>query len=92
MKEHVEYTPLRDSEERHETQLRRCDAAMAIGVIAVAFLLAAVALSTSGSSEPGAQASPPSAETAPGTTSEFIYYPSQYVNQAKEREEHIEAF
>jgi hypothetical protein len=32
------------------------------------------------------------AEAAPQPQSEFIYFPSQYVNQATEYEEHIQAF
>jgi hypothetical protein len=88
MTEHVEHMQERSP---YGPQKRRCDLAIAMGVIAVSVLAAAIAMSTLVSSAPGAQTAQ-AAEGAPETQPESIYEPSQYVNQAKEREEHIEAF
>jgi hypothetical protein len=64
--------------------------------IAVAVTVLALAMGAAGVSEmvrtAPATETQRLTETAPAQQSEFVYFPGQYVNQAMEYEEHIQAF
>jgi hypothetical protein len=62
-----------------------------VAVIFAALLLGA-AVGRALPTKPEAVAAAQSGSTAPQPTETFVYFPSQYVNQATEREEHIQAY
>ena len=64
---------------------------VSVAVIVVAVLLGDAALGGLVSSRSGSDVTQKTA-TAPEPPVEFVYFPSQYVNQATEPEEHIQAF
>ena len=65
-----------------------------IGVAAVAVVIVLLGAAVGGSLSPksGTDAPAQHVALAPEPTQEFVYFPAQYVNQATEVEEHIQAF
>ncbi len=77
-------------ESSQQAHAPRRDVAIAVIVAAVLLLGAAIGGAFSTRSEVDAAAH--SVSPAPEPTEGFVYFPSQYVNQATEVEEHIQAF
>jgi hypothetical protein len=77
-----------------QPQVGRGDITMAViamALIAVAILLLGAAAGGMVSDTPGMETAQRAAP-APQSSGDFVYFPSQYVNQATEIEEHIQAF
>jgi len=65
---------------------------LAIAAVILAALLLGAAMGRALPTKPEAVAVAPSGSTAPQAAEPFVYFPSQYVIQATEREEHIQAY
>jgi hypothetical protein len=91
LRQHV--TPIRGQRIDGATgNVRRPRRVVSMAAIIVAALLLGAALGRVLPTKPEAVAAPQSGSTAPQSTETFVYFPSQYVNQATEIEEHIQAF
>jgi hypothetical protein len=63
-----------------------------MAAVIIAALLLGAAVGRALPTKPEAVALAQSGSTAPQPIETFVHFPSQYVNQATEREEHIQAY